>query len=293
MMGILLSLLMIPFLAFSIPVTKDEVFRRGNSATGEEDLKTFMSKVLQKLKVNWEDQYNYVFSERETLEFGGTFSSAPLQGFTSEFVWYVKDGYLVRSPASVNGAPVPDKEREREEEKFIESLKKGRKSDRGVDRDKFFGFNFGKGEFVYAGTQENEGRDVAIIEFYPEGMFTEDSDDDDDELDKKIERGLEKSMTATLLVIPEEHQIVRMTLDNLDFGFLPGKWVVRIDEISGVMTMAQQYGEIWLPEEIAAVGRVSSAYGDVYVRYTRRFYGYSEAKVKVKFRFEPRKEGER
>lgn len=290
-MGILFSLVAIPFLALSAPGATEEAYQQGNSTTGEEDLKSFMEKVLRKRSVNWNDQYNYIFSERETLEFGGTFSAAPLQGFTSEFVWYVKEGYLVRSPVSVNGAPVPDDEREREEKKFIKSLEKGRKSGEGVDRDKFFGFDFKKGEFVYAGTQEYESREVVVIEFYPEGMFNEGTDDDDDDLDKRIERGLEKSMTATLLIIPEEHQIVRMTLNNLDFGFLPGKWMVRIGEIGGVMKMAKQYGEVWLSEEIAIVGQATTAYGDLYVRYTRRFYDYKEAEVKVKFRFEPRKEG--
>jgi hypothetical protein len=255
-----------------------------------EDLNTFMQKVLEQRNVNWDDQYNFVFSEREALEFGGSFTAAPLQGFTSEYVWYVRDGYLVRSPVSVNGAPVPDDDRRREEDQFIESAKEGKKSGQGIDRDQFFGFDFKKGEFFYAGKKEYKGQEVAVIEFYPEGMFKDDKEKATDNLDVKIERGLDKSMMAILYVIPEEHQIVRMELGNIDFGFLPGKWLVRIDQIGAAMTMAKQYGKVWLPEEIGAVGKAVTAYGDLYVRYTRRFYDYRLAQVRVQFRFEPRKE---
>jgi hypothetical protein len=286
-MGTLISLALAALFALAQPAAAAVA---PQDDTGGEDIKAFMQKVLERRDVNWDDQYNYVFSERETLEFGSSFSAAPLQGFTSEYVWYVRDGYLVRSPVSVNGAPVPDDDRKREEDGFINSAKKGKKSGQGIDRDQFFGFDFKKGEFLYAGKKEYKGQEVTVIEFYPEGTFKEGDDKGKENLDVKIERGLDKSMMAILYVIPEEHQIVRMELGNIDFGFLPGKWLVRIDEIGAAITMAKQYGKVWLPEEIGAAGKAVTAYGDLYVRYTRRFYDYRQAQVRVQFRFEPRKE---
>jgi len=259
------------------------------SATQDEDIDAFMAEVLKKRRRNWDQQYNYIFSERETLEFGGDMQSAPVQGFTSEYVWYVRDGYLVRSPVSVNGAPVPEDERRKREDEWIERARKGKKSGSGIDRDKFFGFKFDKGKFYYAGRREFEGRQVVMVEYYPWGEIVDESGEED-ESEREIEENLEKSMQITMYIIPEEHQIVRMSLDNIGFDFLPGKWLVRVGEIRASMTMHEPYDGAWLPKEMVAYGSVATAYGDLTVRYHRRFYDYLESEVKVQYRFPPREE---
>ena len=258
----------------------------------QDELDAFMADVLRQRGHNWDSQYNYSFCERESLEITSTIAAAPIQGFTGEYVWYVRDGYLVRSPVSVNGAKVPDKERIKQEDKWIESLKKGKTESSGLERDKFFGMDFKKGEFLYAGRTEYEGREVAVIEFYPNGTFADDNEkgEDKDELDERIERGLDKTMMVTLYVMPEERQIVRMNLDNAGFDFLPGRWLVRVEKVQASMTMHQPYGDEWLPEEMVAYGSVTTAQGSLAVRYTRYFYDYRESEVKVKFRFPPRSE---
>lgn len=255
----------------------------------EGDIDAFMAKVLERRKINWDELYDYVFSERETLEFGGLLAVAPVQGFRRDYVWYVRDGYLVRSPAKVNGAPVPDGERERIEQKWVESAREGKGWEGSLMRDNFFGFDFKKGEFFYAGRQEFEGREVVVIEYYPWGEF-DDEDADEDELEERIEQQMSESIWVTMLVEPQEHQIVRMTLNNLGFDFLPGRWLVRVDEIGGTMTMHKPFGEVWLPRGISAIGRVSSAYGPLMVRYTKSFSDYAKSKVKVEFRYGPRGE---
>ena len=260
-------------------------------APTQDDIDDFMAKVLRQRSHNWDSQYNYSFCERESLEITSSIAAAPIQGFTGEYLWYVRDGYLVRSPVSVNGAQVPDEERTEQEDKWIESLKKGKTEGGGLERDRFFGMDFKKGEFFYAGRTEHEGREVAVIEFYSDGVFGDEGDDDDnDELDERIERGLDKTMMVTLYVIPEDHQIVRMTLDNAGFDFLPGRWLVRVEKIAASMTMHQPYGDEWLPQEMVAYGTVTTAQGSLSVRYTRLFYDYRVSEVRVKFRFPPRSE---
>ena len=262
------------------------------SASARDDLDDFMAEVLRQRSHNWDSQYNYNFRERESLEITSTIAAAPIQGFTGEYNWYVRDGYLVRSPVSVNGAKVPDEERIEQEDEWIESLKKGKSESSGLERDKFFGMDFKKGRFLYAGKTEQEGREVALVEFYSDSAFGDEADDsdDNDELDERIERGLDKTMMVKLYVLPEERQIVRMELDNADFNFLPGRWLVRVEKIEASMTMHQPYGDEWLPKEMVAYGTVTTAQGNLSVRYSRLFYDYRVSEVRVKFRFPPRSE---
>ena len=250
------------------------------------DIDTFMEKVLERRDINWDDFYNYTCRERETLEVEGSLKAVPMQGFLRENMWFVRDGYLVRSPLSINGVKISRKDRDRAERKWIERVKK-REEKEGVDRDRFFGFKFEPGNYYFAGRQEFEGREVVAVEYYPETFFSDEEDEEEDPEDKEIEKKLNKVFLITMLIDPAEHQIVQMTIDNVGFDFLPGGWLIRIGTIEASMTMHQPFGDIWLPRDIIAYGKVKTAAGDLAVRYRMAFQDYAIAETKARYRFAP------
>jgi hypothetical protein len=249
------------------------------------DIDAFMAKVLERRDINWDDFYNYTCRESEILEVESSLQTMPMQGFRREHIWFVRDGYLVRSPMTINGAKISREERDKAERKWIERVKKEQEKE-GVDRDRFFGFKFEPGNYYFAGRKEFEGREVVVVEYYPETLFSDEEEEDPE--DAEIEEKLNKVFLITLLIVPEEHQIVQMTIDNVGFDFLPGGWLVRIGTIEASMTMHRPFGDIWLPRDIVAYGKVTTAAGDLAVRYTMDFHDYAIAETKARYRFPPR-----
>ena len=252
-----------------------------------EDIDVFMEKVLKQRAVNWENFYNYFCKERAELSIEGSLPGVPIHGFRKEFLWFVRDGYVVRSPLSVDGVRVSPKDRERAEKKWIDRLKK-RERERGPDRETFFGLKFEPGNYFYAGRKEFEGREVVVVEYYPESGPWNDDDEDDDSEDDEIEAQISKVLLVTMLIDPKEHQIVKMTLDNVGFDFLPAKWLFQLDTIEASLTMHRPIENIWLARDIRAYGRITLAGGDLAIRYKSIFYDYVKSETRATVRFPPR-----
>ena len=68
------------------------------SQAPENDIDAFMAKVLARRDVNWDQYYEYFGKERTELIVEGSLPGVPLMGFRKEFLWFVRDGYMVRSP---------------------------------------------------------------------------------------------------------------------------------------------------------------------------------------------------
>jgi hypothetical protein len=249
-----------------------------------DDLDQFMAKVLEQRKINWDELHGYVFNEREVLEIKGM-KLAALESFRKEYVWFVRDGYIVRSPLRVNGVKVSKEEQAKAEEDWLRSRKKRREN---VNRDEFFSFKFKPGRYLFGGMQEYEGRKLALVEYYPpiadEKPESESRNKSDEE--EKYERMFEKTLRVSMLILPEEHQIVRFTFDNVGLEFLPARWLVRIDDLKASMTMDKPLGDVWLPKQVSASGSISTANGTLSVRYSKEFFDYSRTDVKVRFWFE-------
>jgi hypothetical protein len=124
----------------------------------------------------------------------------------------------------------------------------------------FMDFKFDPGNYYLAGREQLEGQQVLRIEYYPKRMFNDDDERKDDqskeegkpkresrrerrdrETDARIERQMNKTALVTLWVDPAEHQIVKYTFDNVWMDFLPGGWLVKIDDIRASMTMGQPF----------------------------------------------------
>ena len=155
----------------------------------------------------------------------------------------------------------------------------------------FMEFKFEPGNYYLAGREQLEGHDVLRIEYYPTRMF---SDDDDRErsgergrgerkqerdAEVQIERRMNRTALITLWVDPSEHQIVKYRFDNVWMDFLPGAWLVRVDEIHASMTMGQPFPGVWLPREMNVGAEVTLANGSFDGDYSRRFTNYRLAEV--------------
>lgn len=164
----------------------------------------------------------------------------------------------------------------------------------------FMDFKFEPGNYYFAGRETLEGQDVLKIEYYPTKLF----DDDDkktprevrrdertaeqkrrnEKIEEDIDRRMNKTALITLWVDPKEHQIVKYTFDNVWLDFLPGAWLVRIDELRASMTMGQPFPGVWLPRRIDIGAGLTLALGSFDAGYERKFDQYREAATSYKIR---------
>jgi hypothetical protein len=256
--------------------------------TDQGDIDAFMARVLENRDINWEELRHYVFREREKLEFKGM-KIAAMESFVREYVWFVRDGYLIRSPIRANGVDVSQQEQAEYERDW---LKKNKKKRRSIDREAFFVFKFTKGSFLFAGRREFEGRRVVAVEYYPTFSDLDNSQDQKGKQEEEYQSMFEKTLLVTMLILPEEHQIVKISFDTVGLEFLPYRWLVRLDELRASMTLDKPVGDMWLPKSIIATGSLTTANASLTVKYTREFFDYKRTDVKVRFWFEtpdPRK----
>ncbi len=280
-------------LSVTLPLPASQAVREApraeqGKAEIEGDLDSFMAKVLLKRRINWDQLHGYVFSEKETLEIKGI-SLPPMANFKREYVWIVRDGYLVRSPVRVNGVKVSKEEQAAEEERW--TRRKRNKRNESLERDSFFHFRFVPGSYLYAGRQIFEGREVVVIEHYPHKRRADDQEKKNKKEDE-YERMFEKTILVTMLIEPKEYQIVRITFDNVGLDFLPFRWLVRLEELRASMIMDKPLGDVWLPKRITAAGSVDTAGPSLTVKYTREFYDYGKTDVRVKLWFDDSKPAE-
>jgi hypothetical protein len=159
----------------------------------------------------------------------------------------------------------------------------------------FMDFTFEPGNYYLAGREQLDGQQVLRIEYYPTRMFNDDNEGErrrrseratkrDRELEQRIERQMNKTALVTLWVDPAEHQIVKYTFDNVWMDFLPGGWLVKVDDIRASMTMGQPFPGVWLPREMNIHAGITVAAGSLEAAYARRFANYKQADVKTLIR---------
>lgn len=325
------------------------------------DLDAFMARVLERRADNWRRLRDYILSEKERFDLIGPLQM-PLYGIRREFTWYMRDGFLVRSPIKFDGVTLSDtarreyedkwlrEERSREERRRSKSpaqpdaatvadpgasdpaaiVRQAAAEPRFISESYFLTFKFEPGNYYLVGRETFENRDVLKIEYYPTHLFKDDDDEGETRsrergdtkqpsatseettdqkasqqqqpqqskkrqsreirLDEKnIERQMNKVALVTLWVDPAEHQVVKFTFDNIDFGFLPLKPLMRLGDISASMVMGQPLDGIWLPREITMHASVTLATGSYQGEYAREFYDYRQGDVKSRIhRMDPK-----
>jgi hypothetical protein len=166
------------------------------------DLDAFMARVLQRRDENWRKLHDYILSETETFVIDGP-GKLPLNGFRREYAWYVREGFLIRSPLRFDGVAIAESERRKYEEEWLKheqarekragaraaskpadekpganaddlslpSLVDQRNEPRFVSEAYFLRFTFEPGNYYLAGRERFDDREVLRIEYYPTELF--------------------------------------------------------------------------------------------------------------------------
>lgn len=290
----------------------------------DDDIDAFMHKVLERRATNRDDLHKYTLRDREALEVTGP-GGLSIESYHGEFIWYVREGYMIRSPHKLNGAAVGDAEREHAEQQFLarakrrekrRAEKRERRDARAAEkeaaevdaadaqfadsseREYFLGFPFEAGNYYLAGREQLDGLDVVRIEYYPEKLFEDDVADDErdgesgqaakeDAEDLVWERRFAKTSRVTLWVLPEAHQIIKVRFETEGFDFLPLSWLFHVDEVGGEMTMHRPFDDrdVWLPQKVTVSGNVAMATGAYAMAYELLYYDYKETEIGAKVRF--------
>jgi hypothetical protein len=296
----------------------------GAAAAGASDLDAFMEKVLARREVNRKTLNDYVLDETETFEILGPARMRlhrTRRDYTWYVRDGMHVRSPVRFEGVAVGAEARDeyeqrwvrRERARRERRAKNEREKGEVSigtdgvqvsgttvptePRFVSEAYFMDFKFEAGNYYLAGREQLEGHDVLRIEYYPKRLFTDDDKKTpkelkeesraqrrEQELEDDIERKMNKTALVTLWVDPAEHQIVKYTFDNVWLDFLPGAWLVRVDDIRASMTMGQPFPGVWLPRVMNIHAGLTLASGSFEAGYERTFAEYREANVKTSIR---------
>lgn len=166
----------------------------------------------------------------------------------------------------------------------------------------FLKFKFEPGRYAFAGPETYEGTRVLKIEYYPTRLYADDKDKDkaqpppDEPTESRAEKDKERDLEArlehqfnkvaliTLWIEPDAHQIVKYEFQNIGLDFLPGRSLVRVDDILASMEMGQPFPGIWLPRRIDGTGAVTLALGTFELRFDVNYTDYREAATGAKIR---------
>jgi hypothetical protein len=152
----------------------------------------------------------------------------------------------------------------------------------------FLRFRFENGRYALAGREPIEARQALRIEYYPrEGLFKEGRTRPNKEVrrrDEEIEDKMNKVSQVTLWVDPETYQILQYTFDDIDMDFMPGRALVRIDDLQASMRMGQMFPNVWLPRNIEMRFRMTLAVGAVDAVYHVDYHDYRQADVTVRIK---------
>jgi hypothetical protein len=293
-------------------------------AAGSTELDAFMEKVLARREVNRKALNQYVLDESETFEVLGPARMRLHRTRRDFTWYVRDDMHVrspVRFEGVAVDERARDqyeqewiqRERARQERRAKKEKEQGSVSigtegvtvsgtpvptePRFVSEAYFMDFKFEPGNYYLAGREQLEGQDVLRIEYYPTRLFGDDDKKTPKELKKEskgqrrereleddIERRMNKTALVTLWVDPAEHQIVKYTFDNVWLDFLPGAWLVRVDDLRASMTMSQPFQGVWLPRGIDIHAGLTLANGSYGAGYQRTFTQYREATVKSTIR---------
>ena len=282
------------------------------------DLDAFMARVLARRDDNWKRMQQYVLDERETFQILGP-GGTPFYGFRREYAWFPRDGdgVFVRSPLTVDGVKLGEAERRKAEADYLR--REERRDKRREERDKdagapaegssatevtgegvrqalepgfvsaayFLKFRFDPGQYALAGRETLEGRPVLRIEYYPTKLFSEGKARPNRKVREKdvdIEPKMNKAALVTLWIEPAAQQILKYEFRNLPWDFLPGRSIVRVDEVTASMEMGQPFPDIWLPRAIRIGTEFSTAVGSLTGRFSTDYHDYRLASVSTRIR---------
>jgi hypothetical protein len=191
-------------LALLVALTATLVAARPAAQT---DLDEVMRKVLASRDENWKKLQQYVLDESERIEVHGP-AQVPIWGERREYSWFIRDGFFVRSPLSVNGVTISESERRKAEDDYLRQAKahdqvrgtgpgragpppapvptpiptptptdvpnllSERRAPGFIEAAYFLRFRFEQGSYAFVGHEALDGQDVLRIEYYPTHLFS-------------------------------------------------------------------------------------------------------------------------
>lgn len=294
------------------------------AAEDRSDLESFMQQVLSRRDENWKKLQQYTLDEDETFQVSALNGRKLYGFTREYTWYPSETGIFVRSPLSADGVKVSEEDRRKAEDRWIkqEESQDRKRQDPGAtdvhadtdDGDRapglndivkatneprfvssayFMKFKFDAGSYAFAGREKLLGREVLKIEYYPHHYFEDERQRDDAtarksardrRIEEKIDRKMDKVAMVTLWIEPAEHQILQYEFTNIDFDFLPGRALVRLDELSASMRMREAFPQVWLPDAIDMAFGMTLALGDVGARYSVKYHDYRLADVKARVR---------
>ena len=169
----------------------------------------------------------------------------------------------------------------------VEDVLKQSVEPRFVSAAYFLRFKFDPGHYALAGRERMLDRDVMRVEYYPSKLFSEGRSRPNKrvrEKDDQIEEKMNKVSLVTLWIDPKTHQIIQYTFDNMDFDFLPGRSIVRVDDLRASMRMSQPFPDVWLPGTIEMHFRMMTAIGSIAAKYDVKYQDYRLAEVTTRIK---------
>jgi len=284
-------------------------------APAPSDLDAFMARVLARRDENWKKLQQYVLEERERFDLIGP-DQRRLYGFQRDYTWFIRQGVFVRSPLRADGVTISDGERKRYEARWVADEKK-REARRGrrepdaraaaegatpaqvedvvrqgiepqfVQAAYFLRFKFEPGHYGLVGREQVDGSEALRIEYYPERLFREGRTRPDKRLrarDAQLEDKMNKASRVTLWVAPATQQILKFTFDNVDWDFMPGRALVRVNALTASMRMFEAFPSVWLPRDIRGRFELTLALGTMEARYDVDYHDYKRADVTYKIK---------
>jgi hypothetical protein len=293
-------------------------------AAAQSDLDAFMGRVLARRDDNWKKMQQYILDEEERLHITGPDGSRlygfdrDYTWFIRDGV-FVRSPLKVNGVSIDEAARAQaerawiDRERSREkrarEREATGDAARGDRSvvispggvevrndttdvattlePRFVSAAYFLRFKFDPGHYALAGREQLDGRDVLRIEYYPSKLFTDGRTRPDKRVrdqDDRVQDKMNKVSLVTLWIDPKEHQILQYTFENIDMDFMPGRSMVRIDDLKASMKMSEPFPGVWLPGSINMHFGLTMAIGPLTARYDTRYHGYRVAEVTSKIR---------
>ena len=284
----------------------------GAPVGAQSDLDALMQRVLSRRDENWKKLQQYVLEERESIDLRGP-QDTVVWGDQAEYVWFIRDGFFVRSPIKANGVTIAEADRRKYEAEFLlrererderaaaarasagdtppapappgdlTGLIRQTREPRFVSTANFLRFRFDQGRYALAGREALDHHQVLRIEYYPTNLFPQDRRGPGrlgrGAVDTETRRLLNKVALVTLWVDPDSAQILKYTFDNVALDFLPAQWLVRVDSVRATMTMGEAFADVWLPRDLDMNIRVVLAVGDFSVRYRLEYHDYRQADV--------------
>jgi hypothetical protein len=154
----------------------------------------------------------------------------------------------------------------------------------------FLRFKFEEGKYALVGRETLDGRDVLRIEYYPARLFGgtdrrrngKEPSAADKARDAEFRRLMNKVALVTLWVEPNAHQIVKYTIDNVGFDFLPAQWLVHVSDVKATMAVGQPFPGVWLPTGLDINLAMTLAVGQFDLRYGLEYHDYRRPDVTSK-----------